>query len=243
LRRFNWCDGNRPGYSAATSVDKEIPVRIRSALVGVVAAAGLAVLSGGPALAAPSGQDRTWMAAAHQSNLAEIAAGQAAQQQGTSAEVKRLGAMFIQMHSQLDASLKQAASGFGVDLPDAPNAQQQQALASVSAKSGDAFDAAWLASQITGHRQTLAATQKELASGSDATTLKLARTATPVVKQHLSELLQASGSPGSVNAGTGGQAAQAGWVSTPVGITGIALAVIGVVVLAGSALRRQRARA
>jgi putative membrane protein len=208
-------------------------------LIAGATAGALALLTGRPAVAAPSGQDRAWMAAAHQSNLSEIAAGQAAQQQGTSAEVKRLGAMFVEMHTQLDAPLRQAAGQFGVELPAAPTPAQQQALASVKAKSGDAFDAAWLSSQIAGHRQTLAATRKELDAGSDATVLKLARTATPVVEHHLSELQEASGTPSSVDAGTGGQAATADRLGGPAGIAGIALVALGAVALAAASARRR----
>ena len=40
-------------------------------------------LSTGTASAAPSSQDMTWMAAAHQNNLAEIAAGNSAQAKAT----------------------------------------------------------------------------------------------------------------------------------------------------------------
>ena len=58
------------------------------------------------------------MKAAHQSNLAEIAAGEAAQQSATTDDVTSLGAMFIQMHTQLDDSLKAAAQQLDVELPE-----------------------------------------------------------------------------------------------------------------------------
>lgn len=209
-------------------------------VVATVAAFGVVVLTAAPALAAPSEQDIAWMKAAHQSNLAEIAAGQAAQQSATTDDVKNLGAMFVQMHTQLDDALKAAAQQLNIDLPNAPTAQQQQQLAMVKQKSGQAFDTAWIAAQIAGHSTTLAATQKELQSGSDEKVLQLARTATPVVQQHLDRLRAAAqkyGVPTSVPSGNGGQAADAGLRAAGWGVAGA-----GVLVLAAGAavlLRRR----
>lgn len=202
---------------------------------------GIVVLAGAPALAAVSGQDTTWMQAAHQSNLAEIAAGQAAQQSASSAQVKQLGAMFVQDHTRFDAQLTQAAQQLGVQLPSAPTPQQQQALAAVQQKTGQAFDAAWISTQIAGHLTTIAATQRELQGGSDATVLGLARAATPVIQHHLTELQDLArqmGLPTSVNGGTGGQAAD----DAPRTV-GLVLAGVGALaVLAGTVgLARRRA--
>jgi putative membrane protein len=204
----------------------------RAALsLGVALAAALtlpaAAATAAPA-AAPSAQDRQWMVAAHQSNLTEIAAGKAAQQKATTAKVRDLGAMFISDHTTLDAQLRAAAKSLGVSLPSAPDAQQRASLAAVSAKSGSAFDAAWIAAQITGHRRALSATDTEISGGSDAAVLKLARAARPVIAKHYSELTSGgTGSPTAVGAGTGGQAATDG--------TAPGLALTGAAVLLAAA--------
>ncbi|MGY1624251.1 DUF4142 domain-containing protein [Geodermatophilus sp. SYSU D00965] len=202
-----------------------------------LAVLGTVVLAAGPALAAPSDQDVTWMQAAHQSNLAEIAAGNAAQQAATTPEVRDLGAMFVQMHTQLDQQLTQAAQQLGVELPGEPTAEQQQQLAAVQQNSGQEFDTAWIAQQIGSHSTTLAATQREIQNGSDQTVLQLAQAATPVVQQHLSQLRDAAqkyGVPTSVPGGTGGQAAgdglgTTGWVLTGVGALALAAGTAGLV--------------
>lgn len=211
----------------------------RLVLVPAVAL-GVVGLAAAPASAAPSQQDTTWMAAAHQGNLAEIAAGNDAQQKATSSQVKDLGAMFVQMHTQLDQQLTQAARQFGVQLPGAPSERQQTELAAVQQKTGQAYDAAWIAQQLASHTTTLADTQRELSTGSDATVLDLARTATPVVQQHLTELRNTAaefGVPTSVPGGTGGQAAE-----DSTDATGWALAGAGALtMLAGAtALLRRR---
>lgn len=205
----------------------------RLALIGV-AGAGLALTAAGVAgattTAAPNAQDRAFLVAAHQSNLTEIAAGKAAQQKATTDVVRQHGELFIRDHTRLDASLQQVAKTLGVTLPTTPNAAQRATLASVSAKSGSAFDSAWLTSQLAGHKAAKADGAKELASGSDASVVGLDKTAAPVVQMHLTMLEQATGTPTGVNAGTGGQAATA-----PGGIrTSWVLIGLGLVAAAGS---------
>lgn len=203
------------------------------------AALGLGLIVGGAstASAAPSSQDTTWMAAAHQSNLTEIAAGTSAQAKATSQQVKDLGAMFVQMHTALDADLTAGAKALNVTLPDAPSAAQQATLASVDAKSGTAFDAAWTTAQLAGHREALAGTQKEISAGSDASALKLANASLPVIQQHITSLQGLEATPGSVQAGNGGQATQ---TQTPWALgLGTAGAVLLLAAAGGAALKRR----
>ncbi len=206
-----------------------------------VVALGAVVLNAAPASAAPSDQDVTWMQAAHQSNLTEIAAGQAAQQMATDERVRQLGQMFIQMHTELDGQLTAAAQQLGVELPAEPSATQQQQLAAVSRNSGPAFDRAWISQQLGSHQSTLAAGQRQLQNGSDPTALQLAQASAPVVQQHLDELRALAGQyglPTSVDAGTGGQAADDGTQALGWGIAGVG----GAALLAGTVtLVRRRA--
>lgn len=186
------------------------------------------------AQAAPSVQDSTWMVAAHQTNLTEIAAGTAAQTKAVSQSVKDAGQMFVTMHTQLDATLTATAQKLGVSLPTTPNPAQQQTLASVGSQTGASFDTAWVASQVAGHRMALAGTQAEVASGSDATVVALAQAALPVIEQHLATVTALSANPSTVQAGTGGQAAQADLATRP---WLLALLFLGLVLIAGAAGR------
>jgi putative membrane protein len=214
----------------------------RLALIGA-AGAGLALTAAGVAGAttavAPNAQDRAFLVAAHQSNLAEIQAGQVAQQKATTDVVREHGQIFIRDHTRLDASLRQKAQALGVSLPSQPSSAQRAQLAAVSAKSGSAFDAAWLNQQLISHRATLALGNTELAQGSDPNAKAVATASAPVVQAHLAMLEQATGtSPTGVNGGTGGQAATAAG-----GIrTGWVLLGLGIVAAAGSlTLLRRRA--
>lgn len=116
-------------------------------------ALGAALAFASPAAAAPSSQDATWLKAAHQYNLTEISAGQAAQSHAASATVRNLGQMFVTDHTAGDAQLRTVAAQLGVTLPATPDATQQQQLAQASAATGTAFDALFLSSQTSGHRK------------------------------------------------------------------------------------------
>lgn len=211
--------------------------RATLALVATTAALGLAA---GTAAAQPNAQDQAWLVAAHQSNLAEIAAGQAALAKATTEDVRMHGQMLIDDHTALDAALTPVAQQLGVTLPAEPTPEQQAALAEVSAQSGEAFDRAWVESQIAGHRATLAAGEQELAQGSEQTVKDLASAAAPVVQRHLDGLLataQELGVPTSVPAGSGGQAASS---SDALGLALLGAGVLAVAVAGGLVLRRRR---
>ncbi|WP_454084257.1 DUF4142 domain-containing protein [Georgenia sp. Marseille-Q6866] len=212
---------------------------LRRAVLGAGVLLGAAVLAVSPAAAEPSEQDEAWMVAAHQSNLAEIAAGTTAQEQATTDAVREMGATLIADHEALDADLVALAEELGVDLPDQPSPEQEAALTEVREQQGEAFDTAWIASQIEGHRMSLAAGQEEIANGSDEDVIALAEAAAPVIQRHLDHLLAMSGdAPGAV---PGGIAPDSG--TDALGVAAIAL---GAVLVAGSAavvVRRRQVRA
>ncbi|GAA3022795.1 DUF4142 domain-containing protein [Streptosporangium longisporum] len=147
-------------------------------------------------------QDKDFLVKAHQSNLSEIEAGKAARQKTTdqsgrpnAATVLELGEMFIADHTKLDATVRQVAGRLGVKLPDAPAPAQREQLDKVAALNGAEFDRAWITAEIAGHRATLAAVDKEIASGASPEVKQIAVTAKPVVQRHLDMLLQAEETP------------------------------------------------
>lgn len=170
------------------------------------AAVALTVAGAVPASArgtALNAQDKAYLVSAHQTNLAEIAAGKVAQSKGSS-DSKDLGAMLVTDHTKLDANLRKVASAANVSLPTAPNAEQRALGAKLAAASGDQFDALFVSSQLTGHAKAMALGKQELSSGSDPAVLKDARTAAPVIAKHHTMFMDAAEKlnlPTSVNAG------------------------------------------
>lgn len=212
---------------------------LRRAITGAGVLLGAVVLAVSPAAAEPSDQDEAWMVAARQSNLAEIGGGMAAEEQGTTDAVREMGATLIADHEALDADLVALAEELGVDLPDQPAPEQEAALTEVREQQGEAFDTAWIASQIEGHRMALAAGQEEIANGSDEDVVALAEAAAPVIQRHLDHLLVMSGdAPAAVPGGIAPESS-----TDALGVAAIAL---GAVLVAGSAalvVRRRQVRA
>ncbi|WP_255306228.1 DUF4142 domain-containing protein [Streptomyces sp. Wb2n-11] len=198
-------------------------------------AATVMVLSGigvTPALAATvSTEDTMFLKAAHQGNLAEIAAGEDAQKHATTECVEEVGRVLVRDHTKLDSDVKMLASKLHVTLPNSPTAEQQKQLAAVQAKAGTpAYDAAWLKTQEAAHTATLALIDRELSVGRNAEVKAAARSARPVVAMHLDMVrggvCHAGKNAGKVHAGTGGQLAT----------DDNSLALAGVVTLAGGGL-------
>jgi putative membrane protein len=188
--------------------------RLRATVAGATLTGALLftvlMIGAAPAQAAPSAQDSKFLQAAHQSNLAEIAVGQLAQQKATSQAVRDLGARFVADHTQLDQALKQTASALGVTLPNAPTADQQAVARRLQAASGSAFDQLFVSTQLAGHMTAMRLGQTELSAGSDPQAKKVAADSAPVIKSHHDALTSAAaavGVPGDVNTGSGGQAA------------------------------------
>ncbi|MFE0592422.1 DUF4142 domain-containing protein [Micromonospora echinospora] len=186
--------------------------------LGVVAAltlVGLAPAAAAQAQAQPSTQDRQYLQAIHQVNLAEIVTGELAQQKGQNQGVKDLGAKFVTDHTQLDQTVQDTAKQLGVDLPTEPTADQQAVVDQLNNVNGAEFDRQWVTAELAGHVQAIQATQTEISQGSEQAVVQLAQDALPVLQAHYDELVtlaeelgvpvpqaSASGTPGPGGSGT-----------------------------------------
>lgn len=143
------------------------------------------------AYAAPpktSSQDRSWLVAAHQNNLAEIQSGNLAAQSGHSQAVRSAGQMLASDHRSLDAKLKPVARQLGVKLPDHPNMQQRNEMKTFKSLSGMQFDKTWAHDEADGHVKAIEMTESEIHNGSVPQVKQLAQAALPVLKKHLRTL-------------------------------------------------------
>ncbi|MBV9792482.1 MAG: DUF4142 domain-containing protein [Actinobacteria bacterium] len=174
------------------------------------APAGAATVSPASASAA-SAQDTSWAQATAQTDLAEIAIGQLAQQRAQHSDTKMMAQVTISDHTKALASLKSVASQAGITLPTAPSATQQAQAAQLKSVATSQFDATYDSIQIKGHELSISATQAEIANGSDSAVKDNAQTYLPVAEKHLqmaeSDYQALGGSVSSVSAGTGGLAA------------------------------------
>jgi putative membrane protein len=150
---------------------------------------GLAPPTAARGTAAPSQQDSQYLQSIHQANLAEIAIGNLARQNGTNKQVQDLGAQLVLDHAELDKSVQSSASSAKVSLPDAPTPDQQAVLSQLQAATGAAFDAQWISAELIGHMKNIQLTQTELAQGSDPAIKQVAQGALSKLQKHFDELV------------------------------------------------------
>ncbi len=225
-------------------------VRVLAAGGAVAMTAALALTGAGQAAAAggASAQDAAFLVAAHQSNLAEIGSGTLAQTKATGSDIKAEGRMWISDHTKLDAAGAALAKAYAIDLPTTPNAEQRAAAAGLGTRTGSAFDSYWVQVGLTGHLKTLAAVKKEIADGTAADFVAAARTAEPIVEEHVASLEALASTygvatPTSVAAGTGGQAADEGTGPSALGLPLLAAGLVAAGVGGWSLRRRSRGAA
>jgi len=137
-----------------------------------------------------SSQDRSWLIAAHQSNLAEISGGNLAAEKGHTDAVRKAGRMLTQDHAELDSKLRPVAQELGVNLPAKPNVEQQQEAKEFKSLSGTQFDQTWTHDQADGHVKAIELTEREIQTGSVPQVKQLAQSTLPVLKKHLNTLQQ-----------------------------------------------------
>ena len=138
-----------------------------------------------------SRQDRRFLREAHQVFLTELKGGWLAVEKGHCAAIRRVGAVLVRDHSQLDARLRQIADRFDVGLPTEPNAAQRAQLEKVGMLSGREFDRAWLDLLLASNRDGLRLGEHELRYGHSSAVKDLVHEASPVDDKHVSLLRDA----------------------------------------------------
>jgi putative membrane protein len=137
-------------------------------------------------------QDESFLTAAHQGNLAEIAAARIARRKASTQVVRDLAVRWLADHSRLDAALTRTAAQLDFGLPRSPTTQQQATADAYERMSGRAFDRLWVVTQVAGHRDAATAGMNELNRGSARPVKALAEAAAPVVEEHMRLLTAAA---------------------------------------------------
>jgi putative membrane protein len=148
------------------------------------------------AFAMGDGKDESFFKHAAEGGMAEVAAGQLAQQKGSSQSVKDFGAMMVKDHSAANAKLQALASSQGIKLPSSPSLMQQASGKELKMKSGDSFDKTYIKDQIKDHKETIALFQKEIASGQNPQAQQFASATLPTLQAHLDKINQIAGAAG-----------------------------------------------
>lgn len=117
--------------------------------------------------------------------MAEMDAGELAESKGGSRAIRSAGAVLYRDHEALDAKLIAAANALHIVLPTHQTLQQTLTGDRLENEEGHLFDHDFTGSMISAHQSMVAATRSEIAHGSSATVVTLARQTLPVLIKHL----------------------------------------------------------
>jgi predicted outer membrane protein len=134
--------------------------------------------------------DAQFLTEAAFSNRFEIVTGQLAQQRAASADVKALGAMFVQDHTAALANGAAVAQQLGIAVPEGLSPRQQAQVDLLSRLEGERFDRAWIRAQLTAHVKAVNLHLRGAVYGDSQAVRDLAIEGLPIVTRHLSELVQ-----------------------------------------------------
>jgi putative membrane protein len=139
-----------------------------------------------PVLAfAASSPDEHFYKALAEGGLAEVEAGQLAQQKSSDPQIVKFAAMMVKDHSAANEQLKALADSKGISLPSKPGMTQMAEKAKLDMLSGDTFNKSYIKNQVASHQDTIKLLRKEIASGQDADAKAFAQKILPTVRSHL----------------------------------------------------------
>ncbi|MFF8725994.1 DUF4142 domain-containing protein [Streptomyces sp. NPDC015171] len=139
-----------------------------------------------------SAQDRDFVTKVRLAGLWELPAGELAQRKGTTPAVRTAGQHLIDGHTSLDAHVRTVATQLGVTLPNEPNAQQKQWLATLRAAEGQDFDRQFAGILRLAHGRVFSLVAQVRAGTQNSLVRDLADDANATVLDHI-KILEATG--------------------------------------------------
>ena len=215
-----------------------------AAALGVPLAAGTGQTAAHASAPGVTPEARTLIQRVRQASIAEIWAGERAQQQSSDSAVRWVGQNLLIDHVYLDQQAERAADELGIDLPREPTLQQQAAIRKMARETGEPFDRAFANTLYYGHDRVMElireVQRQARRPGTPATVRRFADMAARFVAKHM-EWLAATGLV--TTASTRSAAAQADAAREASGApdysNGLALA-IGLALLAAMAFATAR---
>ncbi|MGW1626557.1 DUF4142 domain-containing protein [Streptomyces sp. NPDC002172] len=139
-----------------------------------------------------SAQDRDFIVKVRLAGLWELPAGEMAEQKGTTAAVRTAGQHLVDGHTSLDAHVRTVATQLGVPIPNSPNVQQQQWLATLNAAQGQDFDREFANIVRLAHGRVFSVVAQVRAATQNTLVRDLADDANTTVLDHI-KVLEATG--------------------------------------------------
>ncbi|MGW2743032.1 DUF4142 domain-containing protein [Streptomyces sp. NPDC001450] len=139
-----------------------------------------------------SAQDRDLVTKVRLAGLWELPAGQLAERKGTTQAVRDAGQHLIDGHTSLDAHVRTVATQLGVPLPNEPNEQQKQWLATLNSAQGQDFDREFASILRLAHGRVFSLVAQVRAGTQNSLVRDLADDADATVLDHI-KILEATG--------------------------------------------------
>ncbi|MER7840582.1 DUF4142 domain-containing protein [Streptomyces sp. NPDC096040] len=139
-----------------------------------------------------SAQDRDFIVKVRLAGLWELPAGELAEQKGTTQAVRTAGQHLVDGHASLDAHVRSVATQLGVPIPNQPNDQQQQWLATMTAAQGQDFDRQFANIVRLAHGRVFSVVAQVRAGTQNTLVRDLADDANTTVLDHI-KVLEATG--------------------------------------------------
>ena len=162
---------------------------------GLITAAAVASPAHGatarPATLTVSGQDRDFMAAAAQANIAELSISRNVELR-VAEPLDSVAARYVGDHTTALVGLRQLAAGLGIAIPASPSSQQLAEAAQIESQSGHNLNVAFAQASVIAHEQAVVLFRQEATLGSNWKVKDYASAAMPVLKMHLSMAQQAA---------------------------------------------------
>ena len=148
------------------------------------------------AVGADSNPDATFYKKAAEGGIAEVDAGNLAEQKGDNQPVKDFGAMLVKdhtaandklkaLHTAINDKLQALAASKNISLPTSASIGEMGTKAKLEVLSGETFDKSFLKTEIKDHRGAIALFKEEIAAGQDPDAKAFASATLPTLKMHL----------------------------------------------------------
>ncbi|MGW2488895.1 DUF4142 domain-containing protein [Streptomyces sp. NPDC001606] len=139
-----------------------------------------------------SAQDQDFITKVRLAGLWELPAGRLAEHKGTTPAVRAAGRHLIDGHTSLDAHVRTVATQLGVPLPNEPNEQQKQWLATLNTAQGQDFDRQFAGLLRLAHGRVFSLVAAVRAGTQNSLVRDLADDANATVLDHI-KVLEATG--------------------------------------------------
>jgi putative membrane protein len=137
------------------------------------------------AAAAPAAQPTSFLQKAAMGGLAEVELGKLAQQNASSAEVKRFASQMVTDHGKANQEIQTLAKKEGLELPTRLDAKHQALRERLEKLQGAEFDRAYMAEMVADHTKDVDEFDQAAKASTDPQVKEFASRTLPTLEAHL----------------------------------------------------------